>query len=183
VHAARLKANAQDFHTKKAWTSVHNTIEGSPVSFARFESIVAEMDKIVKATYEESGCSDTDRVDAEKDMLIMGEIPQVLMPVIGRLLSQTIRKFQEDVDPAQLYFTDVRWLGLTDDYATTEYQKKHAVDVVRKLPLRSDARLRRCTRCCAYMEDTVPPRPFQPWMVQLLRTCVCGNQWILVNGQ
>jgi len=55
------------------------------------------------------------------------------------------------------------------------------VDVIRKLPLSKDARLRVCPRCSSVMEDISLPGGGQlgqmPWVWQSQKTCICYNSW------
>ena len=55
------------------------------------------------------------------------------------------------------------------------------MDVIRKLPLAGNARLRVCPRCASVMEDISLPgggQPGQmPWVWQSQKTCICYNSW------
>jgi hypothetical protein len=55
------------------------------------------------------------------------------------------------------------------------------VDVIRKLPLSKEARLRVCPRCSSVMEDISLPGGGQlgqmPWVWQSQKTCICYNSW------
>ena len=43
-------------------------------------------------------------------------------------------------------------------------------------------RLRRCIRCCALMEDIMPPRSAGMLLGMIYRDCFCGGRWILLDG-
>ena len=116
----------------------------------------------------------------------------MLMPVVQRLLTGTLDKLTEDVDSKRLFFMDVRWLGLTDDARTRAWHKAHRVDVLRKVELRMPGtarggtsgvvpRVRRCTRCCAYMEDLVL-KGLCIWVLSTQKSCICGNPWVYVEA-
>lgn len=42
-------------------------------------------------------------------------------------------------------------------------------------------RLRRCTRCCAYMEDLPPHRGISAWTLNIQKMCFCGSMWMLLD--
>ena len=54
-------------------------------------------------------------------------------------------------------------------------------DIIRKLPLSKGAKIRRCRRCPAVMEDITPERAKEmpTWFTHAQRHCVCGNYWLM----
>lgn len=116
-------------------------------------------------------------------MLITGSVSPRLWPAVEALLTKTLKSLREEVDVAELYFHDVSWLGLSDDKASDRWRKEHRLDVNRKVELSKRARLRQCTRCCSVMEDTPPPNWTAGWLVNMWRTCVCGNWWMSMKDE
>jgi len=165
----------------QSFRSLKNVIERSPLGVKQFEKILADVEGKIKKAYQQAGTSETDRARLEKEMLIGADIPDVLMPVVQHLLTTALDNLRIDVDPAALYFADHSWLGLSDDRRTDAYRREHVVDAIRKIPLASGAKLRRCTRCCAYMEDMLPQRGSSTWMTSMQRMCFCGSLWMLVG--
>ncbi|KAI9706527.1 MAG: mediator complex subunit [Candelina mexicana] len=163
-----------------AHNSFMDMIESSPISIPEFEHIIIGLDNSVRSTYEASGISDAERALLEKDMIIESDIPEVLMPVVERLLTTTLEELQPQIDRAALYFKDVSWLGLSDDRKTQAYRKNNVVDAIRKVPLGKGTKLRRCTRCCAMMEDVSPTKQTSAWMHGVQRMCFCGCLWMLL---
>lgn len=169
----------------QSFKSLKNVIERSPLGVKLFEKILADVEGKIKKAYQQAGISEEDRAAErarlEKEMLIGADIPDVLMPVVQHLLTTALDNLRNDIDPAALYFADHSWLGLSDDRRTDAYRSEHVVDAIRKIPLAKGARLRRCTRCCAYMEDMLPQRGSSTWMTSMQRMCFCGSLWMLVG--
>ena len=79
------------------------------------------------------------------------------MPAVTEMLTTKLEPLMSQCDPGKIYTHDIAWLNLTDDKKTKLFHEKHIVDVIRKLPLASNARLRRCPRCASVMEDISLP--------------------------
>lgn len=126
-------------------------------------------------------------------MLIGGEVPGVLMPAVRTLLGKGVEGLREEVDVAELHFADLTWLGLGGEQGVEGgwqddddndgdgvgrlRREKIRVDAVRKVVLRPEARVRRCTRCFALMEDK-PPATRNVGIMQSVRMCLCGDWWM-----
>ncbi|KAI9871901.1 MAG: mediator complex subunit [Pleopsidium flavum] len=171
--------------TLQSFKSLEDVIDRSPIEVHQFEKILADIEGKIKKTYSHhsggGGISDADRARVEKEMLIGADIPDVLMPVVQHLLTTALDNLRKDIDPAALYFADHSWLGLSDDRRSDAYKREHVVDAIRKVPLRKGAKVRRCTRCCAYMEDVLPQKGSSMWMTSMQRMCFCGSLWMLVG--
>lgn len=119
-------------------------------------------------------------------MLISGAIPDVLLPALETLLTSSIDGLREEINVAELYFTDFSWLELGDDVKSRAWRRDTRVDVVRKTVLKKGAgkALRRCTRCFAVMEDLGDrqPKPQNVAVAGLLRNCLCGGWWMGIEG-
>lgn len=115
-------------------------------------------------------------------MLVSATVPSMLMPVVESFLTRTLDEFRDEVKELELFFTDISWLGLSDDGRSDAWKSEHVLDVLRKVVLPKEARLRRCTRCCAVMEDVYPQRGTSLWMTTMQRTCYCGDWWLVVDN-
>lgn len=156
-----------------------------------FEKILSELDSSIRSAYQSASVSDTDRKATEKRMLVGGEVPEVLMPAVRTLLGKGVEGLREEVDVAELHFADFAWLGLGGEGEESRLpdededgdgvgrlkREKVRVDAVRKVVLGPEARVRRCTRCFALMEDK-PPATRNVGILQSVRMCLCGDWWM-----
>lgn len=168
---------------RQAFRELEAIFTDSSVSITQFERMVSDLDNSIRGVYQSSQTSDTNRKNIEKEMLISAEIPEILMPAIETLLTTTVATLKQDVDVAELYFSDISWLGLSDDSRTDMWKKNHTLDAIRKVEVTKGARIRRCTRCCAVMEDILPQKGESMWMLNMQRTCFCGNWWALLGDE
>lgn len=156
-----------------------------------FEKILSELDSSIRSAYQSASVSDTDRKATEKRMLVGGEVPEVLMPAVRTLLGKGVEGLREEVDVAELHFADFAWLGLGGEGEESRLpdededgdgvgrlrRETFRVDAVRKVVLGPEARVRRCTRCFALMEDK-PPATRNVGILQSVRICLCGDWWM-----
>lgn len=163
---------------RQVFRELEAIFEDSPVTVLQFEQLLSELDSAIKTAYSNTQMSDTDRRNTEKDMLISATIPSVLFPAIELFLRNTIENLKEEVNEAELYFTDVSWLGLSDDSRSDFWRSNHILDAVRKVELPKDAQVRKCTRCCAIIEDKYQQKGMSIF-VFLQRFCFCGNWWMI----
>lgn len=157
--------------------------EDSPVTVTQFERLLTVIDHSIKDLYVSSQTTVIDRKIIEKEMLISATVPVILMPVVESFLTRTLDEFRAEVNELELYFTDISWLGLSDDERSDAWKREHVLDMLRKVELPKGARLRRCTRCCAVMEDVYPSRGTSFWMLTMQRTCYCGDWWMAVDHE
>ncbi|KAL8760778.1 MAG: hypothetical protein Q9184_003063 [Pyrenodesmia sp. 2 TL-2023] len=165
------------------WRELGSIFSKSPVPLQQFERVLAEVDANVRGVYESEQIPEADRKEIEKGMLITGFVSPRLWPAVEALLTKTLKSLREEVDVAELYFHDASWLGLSDDKASDRWRTEHRLDVIRKVELSKRARLRQCTRCCSVMEDTPPPNWTAGLLVNMWRTCVCGNWWMSMKDE
>ena len=174
-----------------------------PVNVSQVEKTLAEIDSGVKKAYQAAThITDRRRHEMERDMLVSGSaIPDVLGPVVERLLTTTMDNLKEEVDAGELYFLDVSWLGLSDDGKSITWKEEHMFDGMRKVEIadrqhghdtasdtngsgiekqKASNKLRRCTRCCTAMLDGLPPKDRTcMWLANMQRTCFCGGFWVM----
>lgn len=166
---------------RRAFREVEATFDASPVTVMQFDRMLTIMENNVKEFYMSSNTNDSDRQNTEKEMLVSAAIPGMLMPVVESFLTKSLDEFRDEVNELELFFTDISWLGLSDDRRSDAWKSENALDALRKVVLPKEARLRRCTRCCAVMEDVYPQRGTSLWMTTMQRTCYCGDWWLVVD--
>ncbi|KAI9801030.1 MAG: hypothetical protein M1825_003565 [Sarcosagium campestre] len=164
-----------------AFNSILDIVTASPVKVTQFEQLLVDLESSIKAAYQDRELGEADRAVIEKEMLTSTEIPEILMPVVEKALTSMLTKLRAEMDPSALHFADHSWLGLGDDARSVAYRKSGMVDVMRKVPLKKGAKLRRCTRCCSFSEDILPQASSIPWIANLHKNCVCASVWILVS--
>ncbi|KAI9759075.1 MAG: mediator complex subunit [Chaenotheca gracillima] len=158
-----------------------NIVEKSPVKTTEFERFLNEVDDAIKDAYRTSEITDAGRRQAEKTLLISATIPPQLLPAVGKTLGPLLGGLRSAINPAELYFSDYSWLGMSDDRRTDEWARTNTVDAIRKISLSKATPLRQCTRCCAKMEDVKPQKGTSFWMTSLQKMCLCGSLWMLLD--
>lgn len=165
---------------RAAFRELEAIFEDSPVTVIQFERLLTALDHNIKNAYTSSNTNPVDRKNTEKEMLVSATVPSMLLPVVGSFLTKTLDEFREEVDELELFFTDISWLGLSDDRRSDVWRREHVLDGLRKVVLPREAPLKRCTRCCAVMEDSYL-RGTPPWMLNMQRTCYCAGWWTAVD--
>ncbi|KAI9840522.1 MAG: mediator complex subunit [Thelocarpon superellum] len=168
---------------KQAFTSVMGVIDTSPVKVSQLERMLAELDNEMKTAYQTFNLSEAERSIAEKTLLVHAQVAKPFQPVIKKLFSTTLDALRREIDPAAIYFADYSWLGLSDDRRTDAYRRSRLVDCMKKVPISPGVPLRRCTRCCAYMEDAAPGKTTSAYMASLQKACFCGSLFRLVDAK
>lgn len=166
---------------RRAFREIEAIFDTSPVTIIQFDHMLTIIEQSIKEFYISSKTNDTDRQNSEKEMLVSAAIPSMLMPLVESFLMKTLDEFRDEVNELELFFTDISWLGLSDDRRSEAWKSEHVVDALRKVVLPKEARLRRCARCCALMEDVYPQRGTSLWMTTMQRTCYCGEWWLVVD--
>ena len=175
---------------RRTYTPMHTTFLECPFEWRLFDSLVSEANLLARRSYQSARVSDGQRAQMEQDMML-GEIPEALMPAARYLLTTMLSKLLDRLDPAKIMFFDTRWLGLDNSMRTAALLKTHKVDVCQKIVLKprvrgdgedgedgSEMKLRRCTRCFEYMEDFSPG---QGWLMGSAKHCVCSNAWMIAE--
>ncbi|KAL8803476.1 MAG: hypothetical protein Q9182_003173 [Xanthomendoza sp. 2 TL-2023] len=160
------------------WREIANMFSNSPVPPHQFEKVLAEVESSVRSLYASNQIPDSERRNIETNMLVSGTVPSKLWPAVESLLTKTLKGMEGDINRADLFFHDISWIGLSDDPASDQWRREHRLDIVRKIEVRKGLNVRQCTRCCAVMEDAAPPKGMVGWLVNMWRTCVCGNWWM-----
>jgi mediator of RNA polymerase II transcription subunit 16, fungi type len=181
IHSTNGLKTALQYDQKMSFNKLLQIYQGTPITIPPLENYLMDVDTLVKSVYRSAGVTDTAREEIEREMFITARIPEILMPAVTEMLTTKLETLQTSVDPGKIYTHDITWLDLTDDRKTKAFHEKHIVDVIRKLPLGQNTRLRRCPRCASVMEDISVPSQGQPgpmpWVWQSQKTCICYNSW------
>ncbi|OCK74259.1 hypothetical protein K432DRAFT_430130 [Lepidopterella palustris CBS 459.81] len=200
--AMRFTSNSPSPEIRRTYLPLQSLFEESPVHWRFFEALVSDTNSQVKLGYTTAGVSDQERAKAERE-LMMGIVPEALVSAAWRLVRLSLfdeAKMWEKidppnppkvlVDPTKIMFFDTRWLGLDDSQNSTAYLRKNVVDVCQKIILKVEGRekgkdrikLRRCTRCCEFMEDiTMANGAAHNWLLGVAKHCVCSSAWVLAE--
>ena len=188
---AATKAQSGSNPLGYAYRELEAVFQKSPVTVLQFERLILDLDTSVKGTYQKADISYDDvdhrnekemRNNIEKDMLIKVTIPDVHLDTVKALLTTTVKKLQEEVNVAELYFMDIGWLGLTDDISSKRWREKHPIDGMRKAEIKKGTRTKRCPRCGILTEDVLPYRGVNVMVMSLQRCCLCGS-WFMVGEE
>jgi len=181
IHSTNGLKTSLQFEHKVAFNKLLQIYQATPISILPLETYLMDVDTLVKAAYRNAGIPDSKREEYEREMFLTATIPPILLPCVTEMLTTKLTTLQNLVDEGKIYTHDISWLNLTDDKKTKRFHEKHVVDVIRKLPLAGNARLRVCPRCASVMEDISLPgggQPGQmPWVWQSQKTCICYNSW------
>ena len=140
-----------------AYRELEAVFQKSPVTVSQFDHLLSQLDASIKNTYQ-VGVSDADRNLTEKEMLIKATIPSLLIGPVKDLLTKTAKELKEEVNVAEIYFIDIGRLGLTDDQNSKRWRMQHPIDIMRKVELKKEKPMKRCTRCGAVTEDSQSSR-------------------------
>ncbi len=163
-----------------AYRELDAVFQRAPVTVSQFEILLSHLNTSIKTIY--FGVTEVDRSLIERDMLVKAEIPAVFISSVREVLTVTAKKLKEEVNVAEIYFTNIGWLGLTDDESSKRWRMQHPIDVMRKVELKQERPMKRCTRCGSVSEDTQPQRGTL-FMMALQRHCLCGGWWIAVGEE
>ncbi|KAE8325153.1 mediator of RNA polymerase II transcription subunit 16 [Aspergillus sergii] len=181
------------------YAEIYRTLDTSPVRIDVYEKLLAGVDSTVRHVYHGAGFGDNERPGPEKELLVNGRIPPVLVTAVSTILRQTVPALKPDIDRMAIYMGDYSWLGLGSDRRAELYRRTRDVDIIKKIPFRSTASAgsdeaqsgkhnpsqvrRRCVRCCEIMCGAYPPRPQlssrMMYKLGYVRYCICGGGWTL----
>lgn len=127
---------------RRVYTPLHQTLGELPFDWRHFDHLVTEAHMLVRSSYKRANLDEAARNEVERQ-LVLGHIPEVLMPAARRLLGDTL--FNENqqngalldkVDVARIMFFDTTFLGFQDSNQAKEYFETHVVDVCQKVVIR-----------------------------------------------
>ncbi|QDS74407.1 hypothetical protein FKW77_005772 [Venturia effusa] len=180
VHSTNGIKTALQLEHKVAFNKLLQSYK-TPIIIPPLETYLSDLDTLVKTAYRNAGMSDAKREESEREMFLTATIPSILAPCITEMLTTKLAVLSKTIDQGEIYLHDISWLGLTDDGRTKRWHQNNAVDVIRKVTLSKESRLRVCPRCGSVMEDinpTIPGMgPMMPWVWQSQKTCICFNSW------
>jgi len=159
-----------------SWRALLQTIATRNLNLHRLESFCHSISTHLKHAYTAAHYSDAARHEAERQMLISGLIPDILRPLVVRILTNEMDKLLID-DTGDM--RSGRALG-HPTRATAPLSTSKDWDVIYRLPvLQHDQGVKTCTRCGSVTMDLRVQRP--PWLMHILKLCICGNQWMVLG--
>jgi mediator of RNA polymerase II transcription subunit 16 len=189
IHSTNGFKTAVNMEQKVAFSKLLSIYQGTPIAILPLEQYLMEVDNLVKSCYKKHNVDDAGRAAIEREMFLSCSIPEILMPAATELLTSKMEALMDSQDPGKIHVHDVAWLGLTDDLRTKRWHEKYNLDVIKKMPIAANAKLRQCPRCASVMEDVsmmgvggVPGQggpPQQQWVYQSQKTCICFNSWVV----
>jgi mediator of RNA polymerase II transcription subunit 16, fungi type len=158
-------------------------IEASPLKMESLEQLLSGVEKLTHQFYHVAGMSDRDKADAERFILAHGQIPDVLLEVVPRILHDVLPMTRERMDRLALYMEDYSWLGIREDARTKVFRRDFVVDVHRKRVLRRKGldRVRKCVRCGSVSADMVRMRHWPQYLQTQILRCVCEDVFAVVG--
>lgn len=182
------------------YAEIYQTLDTSPVRIDVYEKLLAGVDSTVRHVYHGAGFGDNERPGPEKELLVNGRIPPVLVTAVSTIIRQTVPALKPEIDRMAIYMGDYSWLGLGSDRRAELYRRTRDVDIIKKIPFRSTTPSagsdeaqngkhspsqvrRRCVRCCEIMCGAYPLRPLlssrMMYKLGYVRYCICGGGWTL----
>ena len=180
--SAQSKSRPSSESQFRVFCELQSIFQKRSVSADQFEHIILDVDREVSLAYTNAHTTDEGRQVTERDMLVSGEIPEILMSVVKYLFTKIVQRTKLEINMAELALADVSPLGLSDDRRSDAWRRVDAMDAHRKVKLPQGVQLRRCIRCCALMEDLLPYRGSSAWLNGMAKVCFCGSLWILVGN-
>ncbi|WPG99810.1 Hypothetical protein R9X50_00262900 [Acrodontium crateriforme] len=148
-----------------------------PFTFKPFQDLLTEFDTSMRNAYNGASVTTDQRVEMELCMLTEGVIPNELEPAIEALCSTLIQNLlsHELTNAGELYYRNTEWLGIRNN----NNKISQNLDVIRKVPMKMDAKRRICRRCGSQMEDVSheDARQGPAWFFLAQRHCFCMNSW------
>ena len=161
-----------------------DSIESVAISPPILDQVLTELDSLVAKAYLEAGLSDASRVEVEREMMLTGQIPPILLPVFRPLLQVTFARLKAQIQVGDLTFKDYSPLGIHGGKRARNWWSTRWVDVIRKVEIKrgdvpGGVKIRMCARCGSVMEDLLGQKILRPWMGNTQRTCLCGGFWMV----
>jgi mediator of RNA polymerase II transcription subunit 16 len=134
---------------RRVYAPLHQALSDLPFDWRLFESLVSEAHALVRGTYRARNIPEAERNHVERQ-LILGHIPDLLLPVAKRLLGESIFGKEDSADPSaqqqpcladkidigRVMFFDTIWLGLSTSNISKRFHGTHIVDVCQKTVIR-----------------------------------------------
>ena len=181
IHAQNGSKTAVSNDHRLTFMKMLQLYRGAPLNIGPFQTFLVEIDNLVKEAYSKAKLSEASKTKIENDIFQRVELPTELMPAVQTILTEKLQKLMHASEPGLVHNYDISWLGLTEDRKSRHLQERMVIDVVRKMPLNKDTKLRRCTRCLSVMEDIQPQgsgwQNYPPWVVNSQKNCVCFSHW------
>lgn len=127
---------------RRLYTPLQAAVNEIPFEWRWFEILLSETHGLVRNTYRNSNMSDMQRNAVERELLL-GKIPDVLLPIAKRLVTDTLWNSSQQggcladkLDVGRLMFFDTTWLGFQESKRGAIWHEQHVVDVCQKMIIR-----------------------------------------------
>ncbi|KAF2735226.1 hypothetical protein EJ04DRAFT_576318 [Polyplosphaeria fusca] len=136
--ASQYGTPTSDPNLRRAYGPLHAAIADVPFDYRLFEALLGEAHALVKASYSRASFDEAARNAVERQLLL-GHVPEVLVPAARKLLGDTL--FRDDgvmdkLDFTRLTFFETSWLGMGGGWQGVRYYDTHVVDVCQKTVVR-----------------------------------------------
>lgn len=185
-----------------AFERMTQTIKAAGLPLEAFERLIGGADKLARVAYQESGYTDRERANTEREILASGRIEgTALSAVVGRLCDEVLPVTRGEVDRLALFVGEYDWvmleagaprMGTGDAGEDGDENGGHGllgrkgqeglVDVHRKKPIKGgvDTEVRRCVRCgCVNVDLTGAPRNWPKFSQGQVMRCVCESGFLI----
>ena len=187
THAQTGAKSAVSGEQRVAFVKMVQLYRNAPLNIVAFQTYLSELETLVKRAYGAAGLPDAAMTRIENGLFQRAELPVELMPAIRTALTDGLAKLMRASEPGTVHNYEISWLGFTDDPRSRSLQDRVIIDVIRKVVLSKEAKLRRCLRCLSVMEDIQSQGPgwqsHPPWVVNSQKNCVCFSGWAVEDGR
>jgi mediator of RNA polymerase II transcription subunit 16, fungi type len=184
IHAQNGAKTAIPNDQRLTFNKMMQLYRGAPLNIGAFQAYLGEIDALVKESYTKAGLTELQKTRLENEIFQRVEIPSELAPAVNTILTTSLQKLMQASEPGNVHNYDISWLGFTDDRRSRQMQERVVIDVIRKMPMGKDTRLRRCTRCLSVMEDINPQSVnYQAWVSNSQKSCVCFSSWVVLPSE
>lgn len=169
---------ARSVSERQQLQEIWNTGTSLPFKYGDFETLIADLDTAIRNVYTQGNIVPDRRGEIELSMICCDRpIPDELQPALQTLLDSVLPKFLEKVDMGKLYFWDTSWLGI--EPSPSAHQLRY--DIIRKVPITKDMKLKLCRRCGAVTEDMSleKTRELAPMLAHVGKHCICASFWVV----
>ena len=165
-----------------SWRGLLDTLESTALPLEAFLGLLVFAETQIQEKYKANKLDEMKRATMERDMLVTGEIPTLLLPVLQEMFTRILVKIAAGVNFGRLFDYDASLAGLTSSSRRRAETQGKRWDVVRKVLLPPDARIKRCARDPTHLAEDLPwiGKPPINYLGGAWRSCVCGGNFISV---
>lgn len=171
---SKAEDHAKSIADRQELQEIYELGTSLPFRYAEFEAFLAELDTAIRNLYTNGNISSERRGEIEMSLISCDHpLPSELQPALQILLDIALPKFMEKVDMGKLYFWDTSWIGIEPSSKAHQYK----FDIIRKVPITKDMKLKVCRRCGAMSEIMTPEKTREQAgiIAHIGKHCVCAK--------